>query len=171
MSLQADADCDRFAAHCDCRDPEAKLALEETAKDAVKTALRSASSHHRVPKETGQGAPPQLMAFRTAAAVQMGRLSGPRQRKRICWKQDGWRVAAALTLALSARSMPRRAAKASGTSPQPQQRMPACAAPAAEQRQPHPGTFLIISFCCRDRNCSLKQQVWCQSAMWQLPSG
>ena len=55
MSLQADADCDRFAAHCDCRDPEAKLALEETAKDAVKTALRSASSHHRVPKETGAG--------------------------------------------------------------------------------------------------------------------
>lgn len=42
-------------AHSTCRDPEAKLALEETAKDAVKTALQSASSHHRVPKETGAG--------------------------------------------------------------------------------------------------------------------
>ena len=59
------------------RDPEAKLALEETAKDAVKAALRSASSHHRVPKGAAAGSTPAADGVQNGSDDTGGPLESP----------------------------------------------------------------------------------------------
>jgi hypothetical protein len=66
-----------FRDHCYCRDPEAKLAQEETAKHAVKAALRSASSHHRVPKGAVAGGSPAADGVQNGSDDTGGALESP----------------------------------------------------------------------------------------------